>query len=142
MAIARRLKRLERLLTGNAEPARRSFHESMAALTADSKTIWVWLAQHGYDSCLAALAAGESGPELLTDGWSLATFGQIERNTVEEAIIERVVPGVSLWCHHARGWCAPINNRLVYLGPADDHDGAIARFQALSSQALAGDLTG
>jgi hypothetical protein len=43
-----------------------------------------------------------------------------------------VHPDVPLWAHgKTRQWCAPIQGQLVYLGPWDDHAGAVVRYRAL-----------
>jgi hypothetical protein len=63
MAIANRLKRLETALVLETEPGQKTFYEALADwLTLDS-----WLKQHGYPDHLAALEAGESGPDGLQD---------------------------------------------------------------------------
>jgi hypothetical protein len=117
MGIGPRLKRLETILAGKAEPGRKTVEQIMADLAAEGGAVRAWLAQHGYGNAREAVAAGESGPELRTDGWNLATWAELERDTVEERILAGAYPDVPLWAHGAtRQWCAPVGGRLVYLG--------------------------
>jgi hypothetical protein len=134
MGIGPRLKRLETIVAGNGEPGRKTFGQVMADLEADMLAVSAWLAEHGYGNALEAVAAGESGPELRTDGWSLATWAELERDTVDERILAGAYPDVPLWAHgKTRQWCAAVGGRLVYLGPRDDHAGAAARYRALKA---------
>jgi len=63
MALKSRLSRLENALARNHEPGRRTFDEVMANHAA----LVAWLEKHGYQDHLAALEAGETGPEGLED---------------------------------------------------------------------------
>src|SRR5262249_8234049 len=135
--LERRIERLEKLVrTGKIEPDRKTFDEAMDDMLADEKTLDEWLSEHGYSNALEAVAANKVGPKLRAAGKTLATVAESERDTIEEMVCS-VVPsgGISLWCHCTRGWCAPINGRLVYLGPQEDYEGALARFRELSGQA-------
>jgi hypothetical protein len=129
MNLKTRVARLESAASDNVAPA---FEESMRRLLTDARTVRAWLREHGYASVLEAIAARESGPSLLTAGWSLESFSPMQRDIVSEDILASVSPGVSLWCDRQRGWCAPVNDRLVYLGPKDDYAAAVARYRALS----------
>jgi hypothetical protein len=104
----------------------------MANFFADGKTVRVWLEERGYDNALEAVAAGEIGPALRTEGWSLATWAEIERDTIEERIHADFDLDVSMWYHLGRGWCAPIMGRLEYLG--ENHEEAVARFRQLMAE--------
>ena len=63
MSIKSRLNRLETVLACNGEPGQRTFDKAMA----DFDALCQWLEERGYHDCLAALEAGESGPEGLQD---------------------------------------------------------------------------
>jgi hypothetical protein len=63
MAIAGRLKRLEAILARKGGPRQKTFDETLA----DAAALWAWLEDRGYPDCLAALEAGETGPEGLED---------------------------------------------------------------------------
>ena len=59
MAIANRLKRLETAVARNHEPGQRTFEQFMA----DHLRLFAWLDERGYPDHLAALEAGETGPD-------------------------------------------------------------------------------
>jgi hypothetical protein len=59
MAIAGRLKRLETIVAGKGGPVERTFDELLTYAAA----LWAWLEERGHPDCLAALEAGETGPE-------------------------------------------------------------------------------
>jgi hypothetical protein len=63
MAIKSRLKRLETAVAGNGEPGRRTLEQFLN----DHDALSAWLGERGYPDHLAALEAGESGPEGLKD---------------------------------------------------------------------------
>jgi hypothetical protein len=63
MALAARLKRLETAVAASGEPGRRTFEQLMA----DHVRSGAWLEGRGYPDHLAALEAGETGPEGLGD---------------------------------------------------------------------------
>ena len=63
MAIKSRLTRLEAAVAAKNEPGRRTFEQFMA----DHAVLDAWLEERGYPDHLAALEAGETGPEGLQD---------------------------------------------------------------------------
>jgi hypothetical protein len=63
MAIKSRLNRLETIVAAKNEPGWKTFEEAMA----DWVRLWDWLDERGYKDCLAALEAGETGPEGLEE---------------------------------------------------------------------------
>src|SRR5262249_52408353 len=63
MSLASRLKRLETAMSGSGEPGRRTFEDFLA----DHARLFTWLKERGYPDHLAALEAGETGPEGLQD---------------------------------------------------------------------------
>lgn len=134
MAIKSRLTRLETALVGKSEPGQKTFDEAVSELIADDITVGTWLKQRGFDSVLEALAAGEAGPELIGEGHNLEFFAKCERDVVSERIHAALFPNISMWCHRERGWCAPINGRLVFLGPRDEYTGAVTNFRRLTCQ--------
>ena len=121
-------------MSANGEPGRKTLAEEIADLCADVDTVRAWLKERGYGNALEAVAAEQTGPKLLTVGWSLARYSEIERDTVEEKICAHFNPDVSLWYHRGRGWCTPIKGRLEYLG--ENHDEAVKRFRQLTAETL------
>ena len=117
-------------MSANGEPGRKTLAEEIADLCADVDTVRAWLKERGYGNALEAVAAGEIGPALRTEDWSLARYSKIERDIIQERIYAGRTPDVSLWYCHGRGWCAPIQKRLEYLG--ENHDEAVKRFRQLT----------
>jgi hypothetical protein len=119
-------------MSANGEPGRKTLAEEIADLCADVDTVRAWLKERGYGNALEAVAAEQTGPKLLTVGWSLARYSEIERDTVEEKICAHFNPDVSLWYHRGRGWCTPIKGRLEYL--AENCEEAVKRFRQLTAE--------
>lgn len=134
MSIRARLRRLESTHLATSRPVHRSIEDRLLDLQSDAAMLSDWLACRGFVDALDAVAAGESGPDFRTEGWTLNRAASHLRDPIEEAILAVRYPGITLWCHVDRGWTVVRAGRLHVLAPREAPDLAVERYHAAVAQ--------
>jgi hypothetical protein len=95
----------------------------------DMGAVACWLAEHGFESPVAAVLAGETGPD--TKACTLAECARVQRCTVSEKIMALLYPETAgqLLADMERGWYAAIDGRPILLAPLQDYDTAVKRYR-------------